>query len=93
MDTPTEIVWTDYMRHRARLRGFDLAKIERIVRYSAERYFDTATGRTVAVGRHDDTLVVVPYEADARTLTPITVHVTTRQQISFWVKTGRFTNA
>ena len=30
MDTPVEIVWTDYMQHRARLRGFDLAKIERI---------------------------------------------------------------
>jgi uncharacterized protein YuzE len=28
------IVWTDYMKHRVRLRGFDLAKIERIVRHS-----------------------------------------------------------
>lgn len=27
-----EIIWTDYMKYRARLRGFDLAKIEHIVR-------------------------------------------------------------
>ena len=92
MDTPVEIVWTDYMQHRARLRGFDLAKIERIVRYSPERYLDTATGRTVAVGRHGDILVMVPYEAGEGTLIPITVHATTRQQISFRLKTGRFTN-
>jgi hypothetical protein len=92
MDTPLEIVWTDYLQHRVRLRGFDLARIEQIVRYSAERYFDTATGRVVAVGRHDDTLIVIPYEADAGTLTPITVHATTRQQISFRLKTGRYTN-
>ena len=92
MDTPIEIVWTDYMQHRARLRGFDLAKIEQIVRYSPERYFDTATERAVAVGRDDDILVMVPYEARGRTLAPITVHATTRQQISFRLKTGRFTN-
>jgi len=35
------IVWTDYMKYRANLRGFDLAKIEDILRYSTERYFDT----------------------------------------------------
>jgi hypothetical protein len=92
MDTPVEIVWTDYIQHRARLRGFDLAKIEQIVRYSPERYLDTVTGRAVAVGRHDDVLIVVPYEASGRSLTPITVHATTRQQISFRLKTGRFTN-
>lgn len=92
MDTPIEIVWTDYVQHRARLRGFDLARIEHIVRYSPERYFDAATGRAVAVGRHGDTLVAVPYEAGDRTLTPVTVHATTRQQISFRLRTGRFTN-
>jgi len=52
-----EIVWTDYMKYRARLRGFDLAKIEHIVRYSGERYFDTVTGRLITVGRIDDLLV------------------------------------
>jgi len=55
------VVWTDYMRYRAELRGFDLSRIEEIVRYTSERYFDTATGRHVAIGRHDKTLVVVPY--------------------------------
>jgi len=58
------IVWTDYMKYRARLRGFDLAKIEEIVRHSSERYFDIATGRHVAVGRHGKILVVIPYEID-----------------------------
>jgi len=28
------IVWTDYIKYRAKLRGFDLEKIEEIVRYS-----------------------------------------------------------
>jgi hypothetical protein len=86
------IVWTDYMKHRARLRGFDLARIEHIVRYSSERYFDTVTGRLVAVGRHDDTLVMIPYEADEGSMTPITIHATTRQQIRFRLRTGRFTH-
>ena len=50
MDEAT-IVWTDYVKYRVRLRGFDLAAIEHIVRHSAERYVDTATGRLIAVGR------------------------------------------
>jgi len=32
------VVWTEYMKYRARLRGFDLARVEEIVRYSSERY-------------------------------------------------------
>ena len=35
------IVWTDYMKYKARLRGFDLAKIEEIVRHSSRMvYFE-----------------------------------------------------
>ncbi len=34
------IVWTDYFKYRAGLRGFELVKIENILRYSIERYFD-----------------------------------------------------
>ena len=86
------IVWTDYMKYKAKLRGFDLAKIEHIVRSSSERYFDTATGRRVVVGRHDNTLIIIPYEADENSITPITIHATTRQQIRFRIRTGRFTN-
>jgi len=37
------IIWTDYMKHRAKLRGFVFSKIENILRHSAERYLDTAT--------------------------------------------------
>ena len=84
------IVWTDYMKYRARLRGFDLAKIEHIVRYSAERYFDTATGRRVVVGRHNNVLVMIAYQADEDSITPITIHATTRSQIRFRIRTGRF---
>ena len=90
MESRIQIIWTDYVKHRARLRGFDLAKIEHIVRYSSERYVDTATGRFVAVGRHDGMLVMIPYEVEEGTITPITVHATTRQQIRFRLKTGRF---
>ena len=87
-----EIIWTDYMVYRAELRGFALAGIERIMRYSPERYVDTLTGRLIAVGRIDDVLVMIPYERESRTVTPVTVHATTRQQINLRLKTGRFAN-
>jgi len=85
-----DIVWTDYIRYRANLRGFDLAKIEHVVRHSTERYYDTVTYRFVAVGRHDHKLILVPYEQEGDCIVPITVHVTTRQQISFRLRTGRY---
>jgi hypothetical protein len=87
-----EIIWTDYMKYRARLRGFDLAKIEHIVRYSGERYFDTVTERLIAVGRIGDLLVIIPYDTDQGSIAPVTIHATTRQQINFRLKTGRFIN-
>ncbi|MFQ6127050.1 MAG: hypothetical protein ACE5R6_20940 [Candidatus Heimdallarchaeota archaeon] len=80
------------MRYGARLRGFDLAKIEDIVRYSTERYFDTTTGRSVVIGRHDTLLVMIPYETNEDTITPITMHATTRQQINFRLRAGRYTH-
>ena len=86
------IVWTDYLKYRAKLRKFDLGKIENIVRYSPERYYDMATGRRIVVGKHDNTLVMIPYEADENSITPVTIHVTTRRQINFRVKTGRLAN-
>ena len=85
-----EIIWTEYMRYRANLRGFDLAKIKHIVQYSTERYYDVATQRVVVVGRHDKMLVLVPYEYENGIVTPVTIHVTTRQQINFRLKMGRF---
>ena len=84
------IVWTDYMKYRAKLRGFELSKVENILRHSGERYFDTTTQRLIAVGKHDDRLVIIPYEKHGNEITPITIHVTTRQQIKFRLKTGRF---
>jgi hypothetical protein len=86
----TSISWSDYLKYRAGLRGFELAKIEHILRYSGERYFDTVTRRMIAVGRHDDLLVIVPYEKHENTLIPVTIHAITRQQINFRLKTGRF---
>jgi hypothetical protein len=85
-----EINWTDYMKYRIKLRGFDLVKIEHILKYSDERYFDTSTNRLVVIGKHGKYLVMVPYEIDEKTLTPITIHIITRQQINFRIKTGRF---
>ena len=85
-----EIEWTDYMRYRAELRDFDLDKVEHILRYSTERYYDVATQRPVAVGRHNKALVLVPYDRDGDKVIPVTVHATTRQQINFRLKTGRF---
>lgn len=84
------VVWTDYMQYRARLRGFDLEKLEQIVTHSTERYFDTETGRLVVIGRYDTQLVILPYEMVEDVITPITVHTTTRQQINFRLNSGRF---
>ncbi len=84
------VIWTAYMRHRAQVRGFDPKTIEQIVQFAEERYFDTVTQRRVAIGRHGGRLVVIPYEQDGESFTPITVHATTRQQIAFRLRTGRF---
>lgn len=84
------IPWTEYLKYRVALRGFDLARIEQIVNASRERYLDTATSRRVVVGRCGRTLVLIPYEISEDALTPITIHATTRKQIEFRVKAGRF---
>lgn len=87
-------IWSDYIRYRVQLRGFDLSKIEEILRFSDERYFDTATQRMVAVGRHDKLLIMIPYDITEKesgaTIAPVTVHATTRQQIKFRLSSGRF---
>lgn len=85
-----QIVWSNYLRYRAELRGFDLAKIEEILRFSGERYYDTVTGREIAVGKHDNRLVIIPYERSGESITPVTIHSTTRQQVRFRLRTGRF---
>jgi len=86
------IVWTEYMRYRLRLRGYDLATVEQILRYSSERYEDTLTGRVVVIGRHEKLTVMIPYELKGRKLTPVTIHATSRQQINSRIKSGRFKN-
>ena len=78
------------MAYRAKLRGFELQVLEDIIRYSSERYFDTATRRNVVVGKHDTMLVLMPFEVNENCLVPVTVHSTSRQQIRFRLKTGRF---
>jgi hypothetical protein len=83
-------VFSDYIKYKAASRGFELEQIEQILRYSEERYFDTATHRMIAVGKHDNRLVMIPYETDVDTIMPVTIHATTRQQIKFRLKTGRF---
>ncbi len=87
-----DIIWTDYLKHRARLRGFDLNEIEKIVKSSREQYMDTATNRRIAVGRCGKTLVLVPYETRGETVIPVTVHATTRRQVLLRIKAGRFVN-
>jgi hypothetical protein len=86
------IIWTDYLKYRAGARGFDLEKLEDIIRHSSERYFDTETTRHVIVGKYGDTLIMIPFDEDQGEITPVTVHATTRQQIRFRVNTGRFVN-
>ena len=88
--TGKRVTWTEYLKYRASTREYDLEVIEQIVRYSTERYYDTATLRTVAVGKHDKRLVLVPYDSDEDSITPVTVHAVTRPQIDLRIKTGRF---
>jgi uncharacterized DUF497 family protein len=86
----TQVIWTDSLRYRARTRGFDLALIEQLPRFASERYFDTVTRRWVVIGRHRSQLIMVPYDQEQDAITPVTIHVTTRQQITFRLRTGRF---
>jgi hypothetical protein len=72
------------------LRSFDLNKIENILHYSQEKYFDTEKQRKIIIGKHIDNLVMIPYEIKEECIIPITIHATTRQQIKFRLKTGRF---
>ncbi len=44
----------------------------------------------IVVGKHDDILVMIPYEKKENELKPITMHAITRQQINFRLKTGMF---
>ena len=85
-----QIIWTDYLIYRANLRGYHIEKIEKILRYSDERYFDVATNRLIVIGRHNDLTVMIPYERIKETLIPITIHVITRKQINYRLKSGRF---
>ena len=62
------IVWTDYFKYRAGLRGFDLTEVEKILSFSDERYIDTATGRNVVVGKHGRLLTLIPSRVPATIL-------------------------
>ncbi|MGH8558412.1 MAG: hypothetical protein ACRESZ_13305 [Methylococcales bacterium] len=82
-------VFTDYLKFRADLRGFNSIEIENILRYSQERYFDIETQRCIVVGELNNRLVMIPYEESETEIAPITSHATTRQQIKFRLNTGR----
>ena len=87
----TDIIWTDYLKYKAKLRGFDLQAVEEILRYSTERYVDTSTDRWVVIGKDGRVLVMIPHEINENdSITPITVHATTRQKVNYRVKSGRF---
>jgi len=85
-----KIIWTDYLKYRSHKRGFNLSTIENILLYSSERYFDTTTQRMIVVGKHDKSLVMIPYEKKQEGIVPITIHATTKQQINFRLSTRRF---
>ena len=80
------------MKYRLSLRGYDPAVIEEILRYSSERYTDTQTERTIAVGRHGNLLVMVPYEVKGNEIIPVTVHATDKKQIAARIRSGRLRN-
>ncbi|MCI5131717.1 MAG: hypothetical protein D3904_09365 [Candidatus Electrothrix sp. EH2] len=83
------IVWTEYIKYRLGLRGYDPVVIEEVLRYSSERYEDTMTDRMIAVGRHDNAFVMVPYEIRGNEIIPVTVHAIDRKQIAARLRSGR----
>jgi len=91
-DLKTVFGYPDRQTAGPKNRGYDLAMVEHILRYSSERYTDAATGRVVAIGRHEKRLVMIPYERVGGTLTPMTIHATSRQQINSRLKSGRLKN-
>ncbi len=64
-------IFTDYIKYRVALRGFNLDKIENILRYSQEKYFDVETQRKIVIGMHDDNLVMIPYEIKEENIIPL----------------------
>src|SRR6266536_870957 len=76
------IVWTDYLKYRAALRGFDLTRLEEILLHSTERYFDNETRRIVVVGRHDQRLVIIPCDSEGEEIIPVTIHDSPANSIS-----------
>ena len=88
-----DILWTDYFIYRVKLRGFNLANVEQIIRYSTERYYDTVTERFVVIGKDSDVMVMIPYETiEESVITPVTIHATNRQQIKYRLRSGRYQN-
>lgn len=85
-----DTLFTDYVNYRTAERGFDRETIEAIPRYSPERYYDTERGGRVAVGPHERSLVMTPFEETPTTFIPFTVHASIRQRIRFRMATGRF---
>ncbi len=80
------------MKYRAKLRGIDLVKLADVLQYTTEHYWDQSTQRQVAAGRYDKQLVLIPYDRKGDVVIPVTVHTTSRQQINFRLKTGRFSH-
>lgn len=79
------------MMDKMSLRRYDAVTVEHILRFTSERYLDAETSRLIAVGKHESTLVMIPYEQDESTITPVTIHATTRRQINVRIQTGRLT--
>ncbi|MBW2740214.1 MAG: hypothetical protein JRE64_15525 [Deltaproteobacteria bacterium] len=57
-----------------------------------KRYPDNFFNLVVAIDRHEKLLVMIPYEQKGRSLKPVTIHATSRQQINPRIKSGRFKN-
>jgi len=86
------IIWTDYFLYRASERELDLVQMEKILRYSGERYLDTGTGSHIAIGSDKNHLHLVAYDLTEVGYEVITAHTTNRQQITFRLNSGRYSH-
>jgi hypothetical protein len=67
-----DIHWTSCLKFRAQLREFGIKTLASILRNTPERYTDAATGRRVAIGKHGNTLVAIPYDIHEDAVIPVT---------------------
>ena len=88
------IHYTEYMQDRMEFRHIPQQVVEGILLTAIERYFDSETGRFIAVQRvrHHGSYkrLAVAYEEKGDEITAVTVHTVTKRQVQARIKRQRW---